>query len=166
MHDEEIWLTRLFNEHLAGLGNSILGLFQLHADNPDRPWANFITMQILVALVIIIFRDFEIRLSVDKPGIPQQLTEELHGFLKEQSIDNIGEHGPHYLVMVGTLFIFILFSNLIGVIPGFESPTQYAYVPAGCAMLVFLYYNILGVKEVGIVTYLKHFADLLWSLRL
>src|SRR5271154_1155966 len=103
MHDEEIWLTRLFNDHLAGVGTSILGLFNLHAENADRPWANFITMQILVALVIIVFFTIlKSRLSVDKPGIPQQLTEELHGFLKEQSIDNIGEHGPHYLVMFGT----------------------------------------------------------------
>lgn len=165
MQDEEIWLTRLFNDHLAGVGNSILGLFRLHAENPERPWANFITMQILVALVIVaFFTILRSRLSVEKPGILQQLMEELHGFLRAQSVDNIGDHGPHYLVMFGTIFIFILFSNLIGVIPGFVSPTQYAYVPAGCAMLVFLYYNYLGVREVGIWTYIKHFAGPIWWL--
>ncbi len=165
MQDEEIWLTRLFNDHLAGVGNSLLALFHVHAENAARPWANFITMQILVAILIVIaFTLLRARLSVEKPGTAQQLTEELHGFLKEQSLDNAGHHGPHYMVMFGTLFIFILFSNLIGVIPGFASPTQYPYVPAGCAMIVFLYYNFLGIKEMGIGKYLAHFAGPVWWL--
>jgi F-type H+-transporting ATPase subunit a len=159
MQDEEIWLTRLFNEHLAGLGNSILGLFRIHAENPEHPWKNFITMQILVALVIVaVFTFLRSRLSVDNPANLQQLMEELHGFLKDQSVENVGHHGPRYLIMFGTLFIFILFSNLIGVIPGLESPTQFPYVPAGCAMLVFLYYNYIGIRENGIGKYLAHFA--------
>ena len=48
MEAHEIWLTRLFNDKLAGLGNSLLGILGLPSQ--DRPWANFITMQILVAL--------------------------------------------------------------------------------------------------------------------
>jgi F-type H+-transporting ATPase subunit a len=159
MQVEEIWLTRLFNEHLAGLGNAILGVFRIQAENPQHPWQNFIVMQILVALLIVIaFSILRSQLSVDKPGTFQQLTEVLHGFLKAQATQNVGDHGPRYLTMFGTLFIFILFSNLIGVIPGLESPTQVPYVPAGCAMIVFLYYNYLGVRENGIGKYLAHFA--------
>jgi F-type H+-transporting ATPase subunit a len=159
MQVEEIWLTRLFNEHLAGLGNAILGLFRIQATDPQHPWQNFIVMQILVALLIVIaFSILRSQLSVDKPGTFQQLTEVLHGFLKAQATQNVGDHGPRYLTMFGTLFIFILFSNLIGVIPGLESPTQVPYVPAGCAMIVFLYYNYLGVRENGIGKYLAHFA--------
>jgi F-type H+-transporting ATPase subunit a len=119
MQDEDIWLTRLFNEHLAGLGNSILGLFQVHAQDPQHPWKNYITMQILVAiLIVIVFTLLRSRLSVDKPGTFQQLMEVLHGFLRDQSSQNVGHNGPRYLSMFGTLFIFILFCNLIGVIPG------------------------------------------------
>jgi F-type H+-transporting ATPase subunit a len=81
-----------------------------------------------------------------------------HGFLKNQAKENVGNHGPQYLTMFGTLFIFILFSNLIGVIPGLESPTQVPFVPAGCAMIVFLYYNYLGIRENGVGKYLAHFA--------
>ncbi len=159
MQVEEIWLTRLFNEHLAGLGNAILGLFNIHAENPQHPWQNFITMQILVALLIVItFALLRSQLSVDKPSIFQQLLEVLHGFLKAQASENVGHRGPRYLNMFGTLFIFILFSNLIGVIPGLESPTQVPYVPAGCAIIVFLYYNYLGVRENGLGKYLAHFA--------
>ena len=159
MHDEEIWLTRLFNDYLAGPGNAILSLFRLHAENPERPWANYITMQILVALIIVaLFAFLRSRLSVDKPSKLQQVFEELYGFLKGQAEDNVGHHGSRYLSVFGTLFIFILFSNLIGTIPGFESPTQVQYVPAGCALLVFLYYNWVGIRENGPGRYAAHFA--------
>ena len=159
MKDEEIGLTRLFNDHLAGLGNSILGLFHQHAGNPDRPWADFITMQILVALIIVgLFLFLRTRLSIDKPGKLQQIMEELYGFLRGQSEENVGHHGPHCLSVFGTLFIFILFSNLIGTIPGLLSPTQFHYVPAGCAMIAFLYYNWVGISRVGPGKYFAHFA--------
>ena len=51
MHETpELWLTVLFNDHLAGLGNSVLSMAGMptHA----RPWANYITMELFVALLI------------------------------------------------------------------------------------------------------------------
>ena len=62
----------------------------------------------------------------------------------------------------GRIFIFVLFMNLIGVIPGFESPTMSAPVPAGCALATFCYYNIVGVQANGILKYLAHFAGPIW----
>jgi len=47
--------------------------------------------------------------------------------------------------------------NLIGVIPGFESPTAVPVVPLGCALCAFVYYQTQGFKHAG-VAYLKHFA--------
>jgi len=159
MNDEEIGLTRLFNDHLAGLGNSILALFRQHAENPERPWANFIVMQIVVALIIVVlFALLRLRLSVDKPGKLQQIMEELYGFLRGQAEENVGHHGARYLSLFGTLFIFILFANLIGTIPGLASPTQYQYVPAGCALIAFFYYNWMGLREHGAGKYFAHFA--------
>jgi F-type H+-transporting ATPase subunit a len=69
-----------------------------------------------------------------------------------------------YLPFFGTLFIFILFSNLIGIIPGFESPTMAAPVPAGCAIAVFCYYNLMGFREQGVGKYLAHFVGPIWIL--
>jgi F-type H+-transporting ATPase subunit a len=63
-----------------------------------------------------------------------------------------------------TLFTFILCSNLLGVVPTFESPTMYYYVPAGIALCTFLYYNGMGVKAQGPIGYLKHFAGPVWWL--
>jgi len=159
MHDEEVWLTRLFNDHLAGVGNSILALFRTHAENPERPWANFIVMQLLVALIIVVlFAFLRSRLSVDRPSKLQHIFEEMYSFLRGTAEDNIGHDGPAYLPLFGTLFIFILFSNLLGTVPGFESPTQVPYVPAGCALIVFLYYNWMGIRANGAGKYAAHFA--------
>ena len=65
----ELWLTALFNDYLAGVANSILHLFGQHAHNPERPWANFMVMQILVAAILaVLFAILRPRLSMDKPG--------------------------------------------------------------------------------------------------
>jgi F-type H+-transporting ATPase subunit a len=159
MPEHELWLTRLFNDHLAGLGDSLLWLWRLHAENTARPWTNFIVMQILVAaIIVVLFAFLRPRLSMDRPGKLQHIFEVIYTFLRGEANDNIGHEGPRFLPFLGTLFIFILFSNLIGIIPGFESPTMNPSVPAGCAVLVFVYYNFMGFKQQGLFKYLKHFA--------
>jgi F-type H+-transporting ATPase subunit a len=70
----------------------------------------------------------------------------------------VGHHGHHYLAFFGSIFIFVLFSNLLGIIPGLESPTMFPYVPCGLAIASFLYYNYIGIKENGAGKYLAHFA--------
>jgi len=159
MPEHEIWLTRLFNDHLAGLGNWLLALVRVHAENPARPWANFNTMQLLVAaIIIVVFAYLRPRLSMDRPGKTQHTFEVIYTFLHGEANDNIGHEGPRFLPFLGTLFIFILFCNLIGIIPGFESPTMNPSVPAGCAVLVFVYYNFMGFKQQGVFKYMAHFA--------
>ena len=63
-----------------------------------------------------------------------------------------------FVAYFGTLFIFILFCNLIGVIPTFESPTMFPMVPAGLALATFAYYNYAGMREHGPLKYMAHFA--------
>ena len=86
--------------------------------------------------------------------------------LADQGHEVVGHHAGRYLPFLGTLFFFILFSNLIGIIPGFESPTMFAPapVPAGCALAAFLYYNIEGARSLGVGRYLAHFAGPVWWL--
>jgi len=159
MHESELWVTKIFNDYLAGAGNAVLGIFGLHAENAARPWANFITMQILVAaIIVVVFALLRPRLSVDKPGKFQHTFELLYNFLHGESEDQVGHDGPRYLAYFGTIFIFILFGNLIGIIPGFESPTMVPSVPAGCALATFAYYNFVGMQAQGIGRYVAHFA--------
>jgi|ERR1700728_3312006 F-type H+-transporting ATPase subunit a len=157
MHHREVFLAKLFNDYLPGTGNAFLKLVGLPPE--PRPWAAYIVMQLLVALIIIVlFAYLRRRLSVDQPGKLQHTFELIEEFVRGQSEESVGHDGPRYLGFFGTLFIFILFCNLIGIIPGFESPTMIPPVPAGCAIAVFCYYNLMGFREQGFGRYLAHFA--------
>jgi F-type H+-transporting ATPase subunit a len=109
-------------------------------------------------MIIVLFALLRPRLSPDRPGKLQHTFELIYDFLSEQANEQVGHDGHHYVAYFGTIFIFILFSNLIGVIPGLEAPTMVPSVPAGCAIATFFYYNIVGVQANGIVKYLAHFA--------
>jgi len=163
MHETEVWLTKIFNDYLPGLGNSVLGLVGMQAQ--ARPWANFVTMQLLVAaILVLLFAFLRTRLSVDRPGKFQQTFELIYEFVRGQTEDMVGHGGERYMGFFGTLFLFILFCNLIGLIPGFEAPTMYAFVPTGCAIATFLYYNMAGVQANGLLKHLKHFVGPVWWL--
>src|SRR5579862_3488577 len=158
MVTHEAWLTQFFNAYLSGLGNALLALFGQKAANPSEPWADFIVMQILVAVIMIVtFAILRGRLSVAKPGTLQQSFELVHGFVSGESDDQIGHDGHKHIVLFETLFVFLIIANLIGIVPGFVSPTQVIYVPVGCALISFLYFNIVGIKKQGLGKYLKHF---------
>jgi F-type H+-transporting ATPase subunit a len=165
MVTHEAWLTKLFNAYLAGPGNALLALFHQKAENPNEPWADFIVMQILVAVLIMLaLLVLRSRLSVTKPGALQHVFEVIREFIHEQAHDQIGHDSDRHILIFTTLFVFILAANLIGVIPGFVSPTQSHYVPAGCALLAFLYYNLAGLRKNGFWKYTKHFMGPVWWL--
>jgi F-type H+-transporting ATPase subunit a len=94
---------------------------------------------------------------VDSPGAFQHTFEWLEGLIRDQSNEIIGPHSEGYTAFLMTLGLFILISNVLGVIPSFESPTAVPVVPLGCALCAFFYYQAQGFKHGGI-GYLKHFA--------
>ncbi len=75
----------------------------------------------------------------------------------------MGERAIKYLPLIGTLFIYIFVSNLLGLLPGFVPPTDNINTNLPCALVVFFCYHYMGVKEHGFKKYLKHFAGpILW----
>ena len=166
MHEtHELWFTALLNHYFAAPANFILSTVGFHVEDPAAPWTNWMSMEILVILFLMLSAAL-IRpaLSVTAPGRLQLTIEAMYGFLREQASDVIGHGYQKYVPMFATIFFFILASNLLGIVPSFESPTMYYYVPAGVAILSFLYYNAMGVKEMGVLGHLKHFAGPLWWL--
>jgi F-type H+-transporting ATPase subunit a len=165
MPEHELWVTALLNRYLAGFANSVLAVVGLHAENADKPWSNFVAMQLLVAVLIVVgFAVLKPRISMDRPGVVQQMFELVYRFLRDQAEDVVGHGGNRYLHFFATIFFFILFCNLLGLIPSLEPPTMFTPVPLGCAMLAFLYYNTMGIREQGVLNYLKHFAGPMWLL--
>lgn len=164
--DHGLWFTDFLNHYVAAPANFILDLARplteyvgIAAHNPQKPWADWMAMEIVAILVIVaIALLVKSRLSVDKPGGLQQIVELMYEGLKGQAEDIIGHGYKKYVPMFVSFFFFILVGNLLGIIPTFLSPTMFYVVPAGVALVSFFYYNIAGVKEMGLFGHLKHFA--------
>lgn len=72
--------------------------------------------------------------------------------------DVIGPEGRRFLPLIATLGLYILLSNLLGLVPGFTAPTDNLNTNAACALVVFFSYHWIGVRKHGPWLYLKHFA--------
>ena len=67
------------------------------------------------------------------------------------------EKAKKYFPLLAGSFFFIMFANLLGIVPGFLPPTGNFNTPVACALVIFIMYNYYGFKENGL-EYLKHFA--------
>ena len=161
MQESEIWITRIFNDHFAGPANSVLSL--VHMESP-RPWTDSMVMQITVVLLLmVVFAILRMRLSADRPGKLQQTFEVIYEFVLGQAEDQVGHAARKYLAFFGTIFLFILTCNMIGLIPFLSSPTKDYAVTCGCALATFAYYHWMGIVENG-WRYPLQFAGPLWWL--
>jgi F-type H+-transporting ATPase subunit a len=169
---EELFFTHFLNQFLGGIAARILSALGAHPAaageksqylftyNPAAPITNFFAMEILVVLILLaLFVWTRARISVDKPGAMQHLLELTEEFVNHQSEEIIPAHGTEkftpFLVALG---LFILISNLIGLIPGFVSPTATPAVPLGLAIVAWIYYHWHGIKKQGPLKYAKHFT--------
>jgi len=72
--------------------------------------------------------------------------------------DSMGEKNSRiYMPLIGSFALVIFVSNMMGVIPGFEAPTSNLNFTLSLALIVFVYYNYLGIKKNGFINYFKHF---------
>ena len=130
-----------------------LELYFHHEVLPDH-----LIMAVFVAMVLAGFAIwFRGRISVENPGKLQLVLEAIVSGLQDLLVDNIGAKGRPFLGLVGTLGLFILMSNLIGLVPYFSSPTTSLNMTLGCALVAFLYYNYQGIRAQGAGNYFKHF---------
>jgi len=77
--------------------------------------------------------------------------------------DILGPRAKKHFPLIGTLFIYILSCNLIGIVPGFLPPTDNINTNFACAICVFFYYNYMGIREHGFLKYFRHMTGpVLW----
>ena len=145
----------------AILGKPVLALLQalhLHPENPAAPIPNHVAMELLVAVVLVLFGTWlGRRLSVDRPTRWQHLIELTWGAVHELADEVIGHGAARFMFFLFSLTLFILGCNLLGLFPTFESPTSNVTVPLGCALVAFAYYHWAGIRHSGVGGYLKHF---------
>jgi F-type H+-transporting ATPase subunit a len=154
---EQLWFTAILNRLFASPVTSFLRALHIEPKHAQQPISDSFAMELLVfAFLLVVFLLLRSRLSVDSPGGLQHSFEAVESFVLGQSREIIGHHSEPYTAFFAILFIFILVCNLIGIIPGFDSPTGVPIVPLGCAICAFLYYHTQGFKHAG-PKYLLHF---------
>jgi len=114
------------------------------------------TNALLVMVVVLAGFFLVCRRARVKPGTLQMMVEAVvtagENFLR----DIAGARTVKYLPFCLALFLFILFANLIGMVPGFVSPTSDVNVNAAMAVCVFVMTMFVGVRELGLKRYLRH----------
>lgn len=152
--EQQLWFTAILNSALGGPVTALLEAIGVQPHDPAHPITNAFAMQIVVVVILmVLFGWLRTRLSVDRPGIIQQSMEVVVDGLGGQCEEIIGHGSRRFLGLVFTLGIFIFLSNVLGIIPGLETPTDQITVTVGCALVTFLYYNLAGLKHHGGVRY-------------
>jgi F-type H+-transporting ATPase subunit a len=70
----------------------------------------------------------------------------------------LGKENRRHIPFVASIFFFILFANLLGLIPGMPAITTSVWINVSMALVVFVYFNMQGIKANGLLGYLKHFC--------
>ena len=158
-----LWVTIALNRLLGKPVGALLAALHIHPENAEFPIPNHVAFEIVVfALAAVFFLWLRTRISVDRPGGTQQcmeavLTNSMGVGIQDLLDDNVGHDGRKYVAMLGSIGIFVLICNLVGLFPSFMSPTAVVSVPLGCAIVVFIYYNWVGVVKHGVLGHGKHF---------
>ncbi|MFP4081260.1 MAG: F0F1 ATP synthase subunit A [Candidatus Aminicenantes bacterium] len=156
--EHSLFLVELFNKIFGEPLAALLALVGIEVHNPEHLFPDYMVMSIFAALFLILFLGLSSRRLRIVPSKRQGILELIIEYFENLLVDIIGEQGKKYLPMIATIGLFILFCNLLGLVPGFMSPTSKLNVTAGCALVVFVYYNWQGIKSQGLFRYLKHFT--------
>ncbi|MEW5911300.1 MAG: F0F1 ATP synthase subunit A [Thermodesulfobacteriota bacterium] len=132
-----------------------LGDFFHHYPNVVYSW--------LIMLFLMVAAKLAVGAVKMIPSGGQNFFEVLIGGFEDFAVDVMGEHGRPYYPLIATLFIYILCMNWIGLLPGMFSPTSNINTPLSMALVVFIFYNFIGIKEHGF-KYIKHFMGPIWWL--
>jgi len=148
-------LTPLFFPAAVAAGGEALENAHKAIDTISYTW--------LVMAFLIILSLLATKAMKNKPGGLQNFMEVIVGGLEKTLLDTMGKHGMPYFPLIATLFLFILVSNLISLIPGFFPPTANVNTTGALAVIVFTTTHMVGIKEHGI-KYVKHFLGPVWWL--
>ena len=119
----------------------------------------FVAHLLLAAVIVLALAKMATKsLRIVPTGVQNVMEAYLEGVIA-MGKDVIGEsYAKKYLPLIATLGLFIFIANILGIIPGFESPSGNINFTLALALIVFIYYNFEGIRKNGVVEYFKHFA--------
>ncbi|HUT03617.1 MAG TPA: F0F1 ATP synthase subunit A [bacterium] len=116
-----------------------------------------VIMTWVVMAIIVVVAAIVVRRLKEVPGRVQVVVELLARFFDDLVEDSLGRDDRRYLPLIGTLFLFLLLSNWLGVIPGLREPTSDINTPLSLGIMGFFIWHISGMRAKGIWGYLKGF---------
>jgi F-type H+-transporting ATPase subunit a len=154
--EHSLWIVEAFNRVFGPPVALLLGLFGVKVADPLHLFPDFMVMVLIVAALVVVLLGLASRKPALIPRGRQNIAEMIVQMFVGVVTDIVGPEGLRYVPVIGTVGIFIFACNMIGLIPGFMSPTSKLNVTVGCALVVFVYYHAQGVKAQGL-KYFKHF---------
>lgn len=121
--------------------------------NIDTLTMTWISMAVVIVIAVLATRKIALI-----PGQWQNILEMAIEWLLEQMDSAMGPNGRKLAPLVITLFLFLLISNWLGLIPGFTSPTADLNTTLGLALMMITLVHVLGVMKKGL-RYFKHFFE-------
>ncbi len=124
-----------------------------------NPYVQLIVHTIIAAFLSVLVAKMATRkLQIVPSGCQNVMEATVSGILyigKDVANEEIARK---YLVLAGSLAIFIFMANFIGIIPGFEAPSGNVNFTLTLALIVFIYYHFEGIRAQGLGHYIAHFA--------
>lgn len=131
--------------------NTIITIFGLEFD-----WW-MILMALLTSVILIVVAWLASRKISWLPSGWQNIMEYAIEFVEKLTKDALGKHGVKYTYFFGSLFLFILIANMLGLIPGLASPTKDVSVNFALAFMWLIWMQYIGIRENGLKGHIKHF---------
>ena len=154
--EHSLWIVEAFNRVFGPPLAAVLGLVGVEVPDPLHVVPDYLVMVLIVALTLIVLLGLASRRLALVPRGRQNVVEMIVQLFEGLAVDTIGPQGRKFLPVIGTVGLFVFGCNMIGLVPGFMSPTSKLNVTLGCALVVFFYYHAQGVKAQGL-KYFKHF---------
>ncbi|QKG29439.1 MULTISPECIES: F0F1 ATP synthase subunit A [unclassified Campylobacter] len=114
---------------------------------------------LLAAVIVIAFSKLAVKNMQLVPRGTQNVFEAYLEAVISMGKDVLGSESlaRKYLPLVATIGLIIFTSNVMGIIPGFESPTASLNMTLTLALIVFVFYHFEGIKKNGVIKYFAHF---------
>jgi F-type H+-transporting ATPase subunit a len=133
------------------------GAFGLHLGPLTVTGTVLTTWGIMLALLVVCALSTR-RLRME-PGPWQAALEGIVSTIEDAIAAVLPDDAARVMPMVGTLWIFIVIANLVGVVPGIRSPTDDLSLTVGLALLVFASVHWYGIRIHGLRRYLRHYLE-------
>ncbi len=118
----------------------------------------YITHMLFAAFIVLVLAKLATRSMSLVPSGTQNVMETYLAGVDFMTKDVIGEEGRRYFPLIATIGLFIAVANVIGIFPGFESPSGSLDFTLALAIVVFVFYNFEGIRRNGLKKYISHFV--------